>query len=116
MLWRVGERGRAEGTRMRRALAIGGLLVGVGIAVRSIAGRRAGRETAGDQRRFEPEMVARLEVAGWRAYYEHAFGKGLIIMLRLMGGLMGAAPLGVLRAAYYALRGQMAYAGERGER
>jgi hypothetical protein len=100
---------------MRRAILLGGILASVMLGSVAVWGRRAVR-TALREPRFDPDVVARLEVAGWRAYYDRNALKGAVILLRLMRGQLGASPLGAARAAYYALRGQMAFAGERGDR
>jgi hypothetical protein len=78
--------------------------------------RRARTARQPDERAatFVPATVARLEVAGWRAYYARNPFAALAVLWKLTRGQL-ALPLGVaLRAAYCALRAQAAFAGQRG--
>ena len=98
---------------MRKRVVLGGITLG---ALAALWPRRA-RAQQPLQRRsatFDAATVAQLEVAGWRAYYARNPCAALAVLWRLTRGHF-AVPFGVaLRAAYYALRGQAAFAGARG--
>ena len=35
---------------------------------------------------FDPDMVARLEATGWKAYYDHAWLRAFLLLVRLKSG------------------------------
>jgi hypothetical protein len=97
---------------MRKRVVLGGVVLG---ALAALWPHRA-RSSQPAQRSatFDPATVAQLEVAGWRAYYARNPFAALAVLWRLTRGQF-ALPFAVaLRAAYYALRGQAAFAGARG--
>lgn len=100
-------KGRCSVGYLRRIVAASIVVgsVGVGVAARRSVTRprRAPR--------FDPATVARIETEGWRAYYDRRFLDGLRLLLELGRDQFGLGSLGALRAAYYAVRGQMAFAG-----
>jgi hypothetical protein len=100
---------------MRKIILAGSVAAGAAAGIAAARRQRATHAPAREPR-FDPDAVARLEVAGWRAYYDRDFLKGAVILFRLLRGQVAATPLGALRASYFALRGQMAFAGERGDR
>jgi hypothetical protein len=99
--------------RMRKRVVLGGVVLGALAALWPRRARALQRVEARSAT-FDPATVARLEVAGWRAYYARNPFAALAVLWRLTRGQF-ALPLGAaLRAAYFALRGQAAFAGERG--
>ena len=88
-----------------------------GLALGAVAGTwpsRSRREAPPAQPAFDPAAVARLEVAGWRAYYARNPFAALAILWRLARGELALPPRGAFRASYYAMRAQIAFAGQRG--
>lgn len=96
---------------MRRVGSVIVLLLGIsGLWV--AAARRGSVPSGGSQRQpvFDPVFLANTEADGWRAYYDRDFVQGFRLLLRLVRGQMGLGALDSLRAAYYAVRAQMAFA------
>jgi hypothetical protein len=98
---------------MRKRVVLGGVALG---ALAALWPRRARTRQPVEQRsaRFDPATVARLEVAGWRAYYARNPFAALAVLWRLTRGQFTLPLAAALRAAYFALRGQAAFAGARG--
>ena len=98
---------------MRKRVMLGGVVLG---ALAALWPRRARAKQPAEQRSatFDPDTVAHLEVAGWRAYYARNPFAALAVLWRLTHGQFALPFSAALRAAYYALRGQAAFAGERG--
>lgn len=93
---------------MRRALILTASLVslaGLVTVVHRGVHKRARREV-----RFDPVVVGTTEADGWRAYYDRDFITGFRLLLSLMRAQFGLGPLDSLRAAYAAVRAQMAFA------
>jgi hypothetical protein len=95
---------------MRRVVLVTLGLGGVGAAAIVAAGRRRARPRAERGPGFDPDEVARIEVAAWRAYYDRDFRRGLLLMLRLVCGQFRLGPLDTLRAALHAVRAQKSFA------
>jgi hypothetical protein len=95
---------------MRRTLLVMLGLGGVGAAVTFAVRRRQGRSRAERAPDFDPDEVARVEVAAWRAYYDRDFRRVLLLLLRLMRGQFRLGPLDTVRAALHAARAQKAFA------
>jgi hypothetical protein len=98
---------------MRKRVVLGGVALG---ALAALWPRRARARQPVEQRsaRFDPATVAQLEVAGWRAYYARNPFAALGVLWRLTRGQFALPFDAALRTAYYALRGQAAFAGARG--
>jgi hypothetical protein len=58
---------------------------------------------------FDPDRVAHLEAAGWRAYYEHAWPRFLWLIARLSHEQFGIPLLASIQAAYYITRAAAAW-------
>jgi hypothetical protein len=65
--------------------------------------------TTGSKPLFEPDRLAYLEIAGWRAYYERAWPKMLKLLVELCREQFNLSPPRALQAAYYVLRASMAW-------
>lgn len=89
-----------------------GVLVGAALGL-AVAWGRSSRQVR--QPQFNPDVVARIETEGWRAYYDRRFLDGFRLLIELGQSEMGLNMTDALRASYLAVRGQMAYAGERGD-
>lgn len=98
----------------RASALIAGALVGAVAGAGIVVTRRAGG-TPRRTPRFDPDTIARIETEGWRAYYDRRFIDGFRLLMELARDEFGLGILGALRASYFAVRGQMAFAGERGD-
>lgn len=58
---------------------------------------------------FDPDRVAALEAAGWRAYYAREWARMLYLMVALCREQFAMPPTAALRAALYATRGAIAF-------
>jgi hypothetical protein len=99
---------------MRKRVLLGGVALG---ALAALWPRRArARQTAVEPRepRVDPGAGGRGVVGGWRAYYARNPLAALAVLWRLTRGELGLPAGTALRAAYAALRAQIAYAGARG--
>jgi hypothetical protein len=58
---------------------------------------------------FDPDRLAELEVAGWRAYYSKRWAKMLVLLLQLSREQFGFSWPRALQAAYYIVRASVAW-------
>ena len=108
---RFNERFDEGTTRMRMRVLLGGSALGLLVGLWPRRARAVARSGT-----FEPATVARLEVAGWRAYYARNPIAALAVLWRLTRGQF-AMPVSVaVRSAYAAVRAQVAFVGKRGRR
>lgn len=98
----------------RRETLIAGALITVATGAGVVVARRRGTGTRREPR-FDPDTVARIETEGWRAYYDRRFLDGFKLLVEFGRDEFGLGRIGALRAGYFAVRGQMAYAGARGD-
>jgi len=59
---------------------------------------------------FDPDRLAYLEVAGWRAYYDRKWARMLRFMLQMMREQFGLSWPRSIQAAYYMVRASAAWA------
>lgn len=95
---------------MRRTILVLLGLGGVGAAAAVVLRRRSRGDRPASEPGFDPDEVARIEAAAWRAYYDRDFRRGLLLVLRLVRGQFRLGPLDTVRAAADAVRAQMAFA------
>jgi hypothetical protein len=111
---RTASREPMTGDRMRRTLLVVLGLGWIGAAL-AVAARRRGRRHVARAPEFDPDEVARIEVAAWRAYYDRDFRRGLLLMLQLMHRQLRLGPLDTVLAALHAVRAQKAFAPHRND-
>lgn len=95
---------------MWKRVAVGGVALGCATWLASAWRQPVARS----EPTFDPAVVARLEVAGWKAYYARNPIGAVAVLARLARGQFAMSRGATLRATYYAVRGQAAYAGKRG--
>jgi hypothetical protein len=54
-----------------------------------------------DLREFDPERMAAYDAKMWRVYYDHQFGRLLVLLMRLIQLQFGLSHIRSLRVAYY---------------
>jgi hypothetical protein len=71
--------------------------------------RESAEREPGDRPLFDPDRLAQLEVAGWRAYYSKRWAKMLVLLLQLSREQFGFSWPRALQAAYYIVRASVAW-------